>query len=80
MRLEISTVLLSLDSTPNKQSKNLNSMGYPKYTMKSFFFSLQMKYEFVAVCICSAQGMALLEGVALLEYVCHCGHGFVLMT
>jgi len=27
------------------------------------------------VCICLAQGMALSEGVALLEEVCHCGMG-----
>ncbi len=27
------------------------------------------------VCICSAQGVALLEGVTLLEEVCHCGGG-----
>jgi hypothetical protein len=26
--------------------------------------------------ICSAQGVAQLEGVALLELVCHCGCGF----
>jgi hypothetical protein len=29
----------------------------------------------VMVHICSAQGVALLGGVALLEEVCHCGHG-----
>jgi hypothetical protein len=29
----------------------------------------------VMVCICSAQGVALLEGVALLGYVCHYGCG-----
>ena len=29
----------------------------------------------VMVCICSAQGVALVEGVALLEWVCHCRHG-----
>jgi hypothetical protein len=29
----------------------------------------------VMVCLCSAQGVALLEGVALFEKVCHCGHG-----
>ena len=29
----------------------------------------------VMVCICSAQGVVLLGGVALLELVCHCGHG-----
>jgi len=28
------------------------------------------------VCICLIQGMSLLEGVALLEEVCHCGGGF----
>ena len=32
-------------------------------------------YESVMVCICSAQGVALLEGVSLLEKVCHCGCG-----
>ena len=26
--------------------------------------------------ICSAQGVALLQGVTLWEWVCHCGHGF----
>jgi hypothetical protein len=30
---------------------------------------------FVMVCVCSAQGVALLGGVALLEWVCHCGCG-----
>jgi hypothetical protein len=29
----------------------------------------------VMVYICSAQGTALLRGVALLEYVCHCKDG-----
>ena len=29
----------------------------------------------VVVCICSAQGVALLRGVALLEWVCHSGDG-----
>jgi len=29
----------------------------------------------VMVCICSFQGVSLLEGVALLEEVCHCGGG-----
>jgi len=28
----------------------------------------------VVVCMCLAQGMALLGGVALLEEACHCGH------
>lgn len=33
-----------------------------------------MEMTAVMVCIlCSAQGMVLLEGVALLEYLCHCG-------
>ena len=36
-------------------------------------------HEFVGdtmmVCICSAQGVAPLGGVALLEEVCHCGCG-----
>jgi hypothetical protein len=27
------------------------------------------------VCICLAQRVSLLEGVALLEKVCHCGYG-----
>jgi len=27
------------------------------------------------VCICLAQGVALFGGVAMLEQVCHCGHG-----
>jgi hypothetical protein len=27
----------------------------------------------VMVCICLAQGVAVLGGVALLEWVCHCG-------
>jgi hypothetical protein len=31
--------------------------------------------DFVVVCICLAQGMALLGGVTLLEEVCHCGCG-----
>jgi hypothetical protein len=31
--------------------------------------------EFVMICISLAQGVALLEGVVLLEYVCHCGRG-----
>ena len=30
---------------------------------------------FVMVCICLAQGVALVEGVALLEEVCHSGDG-----
>ena len=29
----------------------------------------------VMVYICLAQKVALLEGAALLEWVCHCGHG-----
>jgi hypothetical protein len=29
----------------------------------------------VMICICLAQGVALLGGVALLEWVCHCGQG-----
>jgi len=31
--------------------------------------------EAVMICICLAQGVALLEGVALMEEVCHCGVG-----
>jgi hypothetical protein len=31
--------------------------------------------EVVMVYICSAKGVARLEGVALLEQVCHCGCG-----
>ena len=31
----------------------------------------------VMVCICLAQGVAVLGGVALLEWVCHCGHGLL---
>jgi hypothetical protein len=30
----------------------------------------------VMVCICFAQGVALLEGMALLELLCHFGEGF----
>jgi hypothetical protein len=33
------------------------------------------KTAVVMVCMCSARGMALLGGVALLEWVCHCGRG-----
>jgi hypothetical protein len=29
----------------------------------------------VMVCICLTQGVALLEGMVLLEMVCHCGCG-----
>jgi hypothetical protein len=29
----------------------------------------------IIVCICLAQEVALFGGIALMEYVCHCGHG-----
>jgi hypothetical protein len=32
--------------------------------------------ERVMACICFAQGVALLEGVPFLEYVCYCACGF----
>ena len=32
------------------------------------------------VCVCLAQGVALLGGVALLELVCHCGRGLYTLT
>jgi hypothetical protein len=35
----------------------------------------QLYLVVVMVCIYSAQGVVLLEGVALLEEMCHCGRG-----
>jgi hypothetical protein len=32
-------------------------------------------WVYLIVCICLAQGMALLGGLVLLEWVCHCGCG-----
>ena len=38
-------------------------------------FWLMLKSPAVMACTCSAQGVALLESVVLLEQVCHCGCG-----
>ena len=32
------------------------------------------------VCVCLVQGVALIGGVALLEYVYHCGYGLKTLT
>jgi hypothetical protein len=44
-----------------------------KCVLRRRYFSRVPLVGLVMVCICSSQRVALLEGVALLEQVCHCG-------
>jgi len=39
-----------------------------------------VRYPDMMVCICLAQGVALLGGVALMEYMCYGGHGLKTLT
>ena len=49
---------------------DLNTLGTTRNT------SPYIQMHAVMVCIRSAQEVVRLEGVALLEYVSHCGYGF----
>ncbi|EDL36700.1 mCG146313, partial [Mus musculus] len=61
-------------TAPNNNNNNNNNKQKQKISLPSHRHSFHMSC--VIVCICLAQRVALLEGVTLLEFVCHCGCGF----